>query len=101
MKDEGLFVVFIDDFIFDNEVNVIDQLGKMISDVFGLLFMVGLNDVYLFVCKFFEMLDGQKYCFKIVKLIELGVKVWVVDEFGVVFDCVIVQVVVFNFQCVV
>lgn len=28
MKDEGLSVASIDDFTFDNEVNVIDQLAK-------------------------------------------------------------------------
>lgn len=51
MKDEGLSVASIDDFAFDNEVNVIDQLGKTTSEALGLLSMAGLNDAYLFVRK--------------------------------------------------
>ncbi|ELW6785304.1 ATP-binding cassette domain-containing protein, partial [Escherichia coli] len=72
MKDEGLSVASIDDFTFDNEVNVIDQLGKTTSDALGLLSMAGLNDAYLFVRKPSEMSDGQKYRLKIAKLIESG-----------------------------
>lgn len=86
MKDEGLSVASIDDFTFDNEVNVIDQLGKTTSDALGLLSMAGLNDAYLFVRKPSEMSDGQKYRLKIAKLIESGAKVWAADEFGAVLD---------------
>lgn len=60
MKDEGLSVASIDDFTFDNDVNVIDQLGKTTSEALGLLSMAGLNDAYLFVRKPSEMSDGQK-----------------------------------------
>lgn len=90
MKDEGLSVASIDDFTFDNEVNVIDQLGKTTSDALGLLSMAGLNDAYLFVRKPSEMSDGQKYRLKIAKLIESGAKVWAADEFGAVLDRVTV-----------
>ena len=86
MKDEGLSVASIDDFTFDNEVNVIDQLGKTTSEALGLLSMAGLNDAYLFVRKPSEMSDGQKYRLKIAKLIESGAKVWAADEFGAVLD---------------
>lgn len=57
MKEEGLSVASIDDFTFDNEVNVIDQLGKTTSEALGLLSMAGLNDAYLFVRKPSEMSD--------------------------------------------
>ncbi len=88
MKDEGLSVASIDDFTFDNEVNVIDQLGKTTSEALGLLSMAGLN----------EMSDGQKYRLKIAKLIESGAKVWAADEFGAVLDRVTAQVVASNLQ---
>lgn len=86
MKEEGLSVASIDDFTFDNDVNVIDQLGKTTSEALGLLSMAGLNDAYLFVRKPSEMSDGQKYRLKIAKLIESGAKVWAADEFGAVLD---------------
>ena len=98
MKDEGLSVASIDDFAFDNEVNVIDQLGKTTSEALGLLSMAGLNDAYLFVRKPSEMSDGQKYRLKIAKLIESGAKVWAAAEFGAVLDRVTAQVVASNLQ---
>ncbi|SBZ23989.1 putative ABC transporter ATP-binding protein [Klebsiella pneumoniae] len=82
MKDEGLSVASIDDFTFDNDVNVIDQLGKTTSEALGLLSMAGLNDAYLFVRKPSEMSDGQKYRLKIAKLIEL-----MINNDGSVLDC--------------
>ncbi len=47
MKDEGLSVASIDDFTFDNDVNVIDQLGKTTSEALGLLSMAGLMPISL------------------------------------------------------
>ncbi|WP_225322305.1 ATP-binding cassette domain-containing protein [Klebsiella pneumoniae] len=98
MADAGQRVASIDDFIFADDTNVIDQLGKTTSDALGLLSMAGLNDAYLFVRKPSEMSDGQKYRLKIAKLIESGADVWVADEFGAVLDRVTAQVVASNLQ---
>ena len=98
MADAGQRVASIDDFVFADDTNVIDQLGKTTSDALGLLSMAGLNDAYLFVRKPSEMYDGQKYRLKIAKLIESGADVWVADEFGAVLDRVTAQVVASNLQ---
>ncbi|HBQ6590974.1 ATP-binding cassette domain-containing protein [Klebsiella pneumoniae] len=98
MADAGQRVASIDDFVFADDANVIDQLGKTTSDALGLLSMAGLNDAYLFVRKPSEMSDGQKYRLKIAKLIESGADVWVADEFGAVLDRVTAQVVASNLQ---
>ncbi|HGL3854478.1 TPA: AAA family ATPase [Klebsiella aerogenes] len=98
MADSGQRVASIDDFVFADDTNVIDQLGKTTSDALGLLSMAGLNDAYLFVRKPSEMSDGQKYRLKIAKLIESGADVWVADEFGAVLDRVTAQVVASNLQ---
>ena len=98
MADAGQRVASIDDFVFADDTNVIDQLGKTTSDALGLLSMAGLNDSYLFVRKPSEMSDGQKYRLKIAKLIESGADVWVADEFGAVLDRVTAQVVASNLQ---
>lgn len=98
MADAGQRVASIDDFVFADDTNVIDQLGKTTSDALGLLSMAGLNDAYLFVRKPSEMSDGQKYRLKIAKLIESGADVWVADEFGAVLDRVTAQVVASNLQ---
>ncbi|MGK2895024.1 ATP-binding cassette domain-containing protein [Klebsiella michiganensis] len=98
MAESGKTVSSIDDFVFEDGANVIDQLGKTTSDALGLLSMAGLNDAYLFVRKPSEMSDGQKYRLKIAKLIESGADVWVADEFGAVLDRVTAQVVASNLQ---
>lgn len=98
MAGAGQRVASIDDFVFADDTNVIDQLGKTTSDALGLLSMAGLNDAYLFVRKPSEMSDGQKYRLKIAKLIESGADVWVADEFGAVLDRVTAQVVASNLQ---
>lgn len=98
MADAGQRVASIDDFVFADDTNVIDQLGKTTSDALGLLSMAGLNDAYLFVRKPSEMSDSQKYRLKIAKLIESGADVWVADEFGAVLDRVTAQVVASNLQ---
>ncbi|WP_049140260.1 ATP-binding cassette domain-containing protein [Klebsiella variicola] len=98
MAAEGKSVASIDQFTFEDDKNVIDQIGKTTSDALGLLSMAGLNDAYLFVRKSSEMSDGQKYRLKIAKLIESGADVWVADEFGAVLDRVTAQVVASNLQ---
>ena len=43
-----------------------------------------------------ELSDGQRYRFRIAKLLESGCKVWVADEFGAVLDRTTAKVVAFN-----
>ncbi|MDE9494507.1 ATP-binding cassette domain-containing protein [Xenorhabdus bovienii] len=98
MKEEGKTVASIDDIIFNNDKNVIDQVGKTTAEALSLLSMAGLNDAYLFIRKPSEMSDGQRYRLKIAMLIESGAKVWAADEFGAVLDRVTAQAVASNFQ---
>ncbi|MDC9582751.1 ATP-binding cassette domain-containing protein [Xenorhabdus sp. PR6a] len=98
MKEEGKTVASIDDITFDDDKNVIDQVGKTTAEALSLLSMSGLNDAYLFIRKPSEMSDGQRYRLKIAKLIESGANVWAADEFGAVLDRVTAQAVASNFQ---
>ncbi|MGJ0628970.1 ATP-binding cassette domain-containing protein [Xenorhabdus bovienii] len=98
MKEEGKTVASIDDIIFNNDKNVIDQVGKTTAEALSLLSMAGLNDAYLFIRKPSEMSDGQRYRLKIAMLIESGAEVWAADEFGAVLDRVTAQAVASNFQ---
>lgn len=98
MSENGLSVASIDNIEFDNDKNVIDQVGKTTVEALSLLSMAGLNDAYLFIRKPSEMSDGQRYRLKIAKLIESGAQVWAADEFGAVLDRVTAQAVASNFQ---
>jgi ABC-type ATPase with predicted acetyltransferase domain len=97
MNDEGLRVTDIDQIKFD-EVSLIDQIGTDMTSALRLLSLAGLNDAYLFIRKPSELSDGQKYRFRLAKLIESNAQVWVADEFTASLDRVTAKVVAFNLQ---
>lgn len=68
------------------EVPLIDQVGSNTDEAIKILSMAGLNDAYLFIRKPSELSDGQRYRFKVAKLLESSARVWVADEFGAVLD---------------
>ena len=80
------------------EIPLIDQVGKTTDEAIRILNMAGLNDAYLFIRKPSELSDGQRYRFKVAKLMESGCKVWAADEFGAVLDRTTAKVVAFNIR---
>ncbi|TOK07050.1 hypothetical protein CGI28_24170 [Vibrio parahaemolyticus] len=70
-------------------------MGKNTEEACKLLSQAGLNDAYLFIRKPSELSDGQKYRFKIAKLIAKGAQVLIADEFGAVLDRTTAKVVAF------
>jgi len=97
MQNDGLRVADIDTIDYSDSP-LIDQIGEDMSDAIRLLSLAGLNDAYLFVRKPSELSDGQKYRFKLAKVIESGADVWVADEFTAALDRVTAKVVAFNLQ---
>lgn len=77
---------------------LIDQIGKDTAEALNLLSIAGLNDAYLFIRKPAELSDGQRYRFRLAKIIESGAKVWVADEFLAVLDRTTAKVIAFNLQ---
>jgi ABC-type ATPase with predicted acetyltransferase domain len=97
MSKEGLTVENIDEVpLLDKPI--IDQIGGNTAEAIEYLCAAGLNDAYLFIRKPKELSDGQRYRFRIAKLIESGAGVWVADEFGAVLDRTTARVVAFNLQ---
>lgn len=97
MAEQGMEVGNIDDVeLLDKPI--IDQIGKNTADAIAYLCAAGLNDAYLFIRKPQELSDGQRYRFRVAKLIESGAGVWVADEFGAVLDRTTARVVAFNLQ---
>lgn len=90
-------VANIDSIVFE-DIPLIDQLGESTDEAVKILSFAGLNDAYLFVRKPKELSDGQLYRFRIAKLMESDVRVWVADEFGAVLDRTTARVVAFNLQ---
>lgn len=95
MGEGGLKVASIDDVVFEDKP-MISQIGKTMEEATQLLALAGLSDAYLYVRKPSELSDGQKYRFKLAKLLESDADVWVADEFGAVLDRITAKVVAFN-----
>lgn len=79
-------------------IPLIDQIGKTTSEGLNWLGLAGLNDAYLYIRKPSELSDGQRYRFRLAKVIESGAKVWVADEFLAVLDRETAKVLAFNLQ---
>lgn len=97
MKDEGKSVANIEDVVLE-ERPLVDQLGANMNEAIELLSRAGINDAYLAIRKPSELSDGQRYRFRLAKLMETPADVWVCDEFGAVLDRVTARAVAFNTQ---
>ena len=58
--------------------------------------IAGLSDAYLYIRKPVELSDGQRYRFRLAKLLEQNTDVWVADEFGAVLDRTTAKIVAWN-----
>jgi hypothetical protein len=97
MKAEGLLVADIDR-VELREVPLIDQIGDTTQRGLELLSIAGMNDANLFVRKPSELSDGQRYRFRLAKVIESGAQVWAADEFMAVLDRDTAKVIAYAIQ---
>ncbi|MGC8895638.1 MAG: GNAT family N-acetyltransferase [Candidatus Bathyarchaeia archaeon] len=77
---------------------LIDTVGRNFSEGLEFLNRAGLNDAFLFVRRFSELSDGQRYRYKIAKLMESNKQWWFADEFCSVLDRDMAKIVAFNIQ---
>jgi len=82
----------------DKDKPIIDTVGRDVNEAIALLSRAGLNDAFLFLRRFGELSDGQKYRYKIARLMESQKQWWVADEFCSVLDRDLAKVVAFNLQ---
>lgn len=97
MRESGLVVRDIDA-VEMLDKPLIDQIGTDLQHGLELLSLAGLNDAYLYVRKPSELSDGQRYRFRLAKLIESGANVWIADEFLAVLDRDTAKVIAFSLQ---
>jgi ABC-type ATPase with predicted acetyltransferase domain len=77
---------------------LIETVGKTVEEGLELLSRVGLNDAFLFLRNYSQLSDGQKYRYRIAKLIESGAQWWFMDEFCATLDRDTAKIVAFNVQ---
>jgi len=77
---------------------IIETVGETFDEGLELLSRVGLNDAFLFLRSYEQLSDGQKYRYKIAKLIESEAQFWIMDEFCATLDRDTAKIVAFNVQ---
>jgi len=97
-KDLGRKAINISDVHIEPSKPLIDTVGCSVEEGLELLSRVGLNDAFLFVRRYRELSDGQKYRYRIAKMIESGHQYWFMDEFCSTLDRDTAKIVAFNVQ---
>jgi len=82
----------------DPDLPLIDTVGSSVEEGLKLLSKVGLNDAFLFVRRYSQLSDGQKYRYRLAKLIESGAQWWIMDEFCATLDRETAKIVAYNVQ---
>jgi len=82
----------------DPDKPLIDTVGETVGEGLELLSKVGLNDAFLFVRRYDQLSEGQKYRYRLAKLIESGAQWWIMDEFCSTLDRDTARIVAFNVQ---
>ena len=77
---------------------LIETVGSTVEEGLSLLSKVGLNDAFLFLRTFDQLSDGQKYRYKIAKLLESKAQFWILDEFAATLDRDTAKIVAYNLQ---
>ena len=97
-QDLGPEAADMADVEFDPTKPLIDTIGKTFNEGLEQLSRVGLNDAFLFVRRYDQLSDGQKYRYRLAKLIESGAQWWIMDEFASTLDRDTAKIVAFNVQ---
>jgi len=97
-RDLGLSCINIADIKPRKDLPLIETVGKTLEEALELLSRVGLNDAFLFLRTYEQLSDGQKYRYKIAKMMESGAQFWIMDEFAATLDRDTAKIVAYNLQ---
>jgi ABC-type lipoprotein export system ATPase subunit/GNAT superfamily N-acetyltransferase len=96
--DMGLSCINIADIQPEPGKPLIETVGKTLEEGLELLSKVGLNDAFLFLRSYEQLSDGQKYRYKIAKMMESKTQFWIMDEFAATLDRDTAKIVAYNLQ---
>ena len=97
-QDLGLTCININDIQPESNKPLVETVGKTFQEALELLSLVGLNDAFLFLRSYAQLSDGQKYRYKIAKMMESQAQFWILDEFAATLDRDTAKIVAFNLQ---
>ena len=82
----------------DDEEVVINSVGKSQEEAMALLGVVGLSEAFVMLRKYKELSEGQKYRYKLAKMIALDGDAFFIDEFGATLDREMAKVLAYCIQ---
>ncbi len=82
----------------DPDKPLIETVGATVEQALELLSKVGLNDAFLFLRSYSQLSDGQKYRYRIAKMIESKAKFFLCDEFCACLDRDTAKIIAYNLQ---
>jgi ABC-type ATPase with predicted acetyltransferase domain len=97
-QDLGSDVADIADIQIEHDRPLVETLGSTVEEAIGLLSKAGLNDAFLFLRTYNQLSDGQKYRYRLARLIESKKQWWILDEFAATLDRDTAKIVAFNLQ---
>ena len=77
---------------------IIETVGASVEQALELLSSVGLNDAFLFLRKYDQLSDGQRFRYRLAKFLESDKQWLLVDEFAATLDRDTAKIVSFNLQ---
>ncbi len=91
--------ITLSDVEIDADETLVEGVGGDVKDAIETLSLCGLNDAFLFLRKYKELSDGQKYRYKLAKLLDHKEKrVWILDEFCATLDRVMACIIAYLIQ---
>ena len=82
----------------DPDCVLVEGLGSSLEEAIKYLSLAGLNDATLFVKRYRDLSEGQKYRFKIAKMLSIGADTLIFDEFCSLLDRETAKVVAYCVQ---
>jgi len=98
LRKENHECLEINDIQLDVQEQVIDSIGLTAEEGIKFLSMMGLNDAFIFLRKIKQLSDGQKYRFRLAKLLEEKPEFMFIDEFCANLDRTTAKVIAYNLQ---
>jgi ABC-type lipoprotein export system ATPase subunit/GNAT superfamily N-acetyltransferase len=97
-EDLGAEAASMDELEAPSDKAIIDLVGGSFAEALELLSLVGLNDAFLFLRRPGHLSDGQRYRFRVARLMEAGKAFWMCDEFCSTLDRETARIVAHNVQ---
>lgn len=82
----------------DPDKPIIETVGTTVEQALELLSKVGLNDAFLFLRKYGQLSDGQRFRYRLAKFLESDKQWLLVDEFAATLDRDTAKIVAYNLQ---